>query len=286
MEELFSGAKKIRSPVVGGLFYPEEETGVLDRLASYGLRRENGGRSAVIIAPHGAWDISGKVAAAAFSAASGSCGAEKTKALSQVVILGLIHQDNAGGIFLSESDSFMTPLGSLPVNQRLCGAILSCDRLFERNDIPHLREHSIEVLLPFIKYCFPQVSIVPILMGKGDDVSISALARVLRIVFEPLMEDTLLVVSCNLSMNNNEALARVQAEECVRLLLEKNSAAFSAGVLGGKLSACGGALAAGLLESGLVDKLEARFVSEPLICAKGEENKTVYYGAVSYSRAK
>jgi AmmeMemoRadiSam system protein B len=282
MGDLISTVEKIRSPVVGGLFYPEEEPEVLDRLTGFGLQRAVGGRSAVIIAPHGAWDISGKVAGAAFSAAAGRYGSDKTKPLSQVVILGVIHRKNETGIFLSESDSFMTPLGPLPVNRPLSSAFLSCNALFERNDIPHLREHSIEVLLPFIKYCFPQVSIVPILMGKEDEVFISVLAQALRIVFEPIMEDTLLVVSCNLSMNNDTDLARVQAEECVRLLLEKNAPQFRAGIRTGRLSACGGVPAASLLESGLVDKLEARFPPESLISAKGEENKTVYYGAISY----
>jgi AmmeMemoRadiSam system protein B len=119
-------------------------------------------------------------------------------------------------------------------------------------------------------------------MGNSRPVLISTLAQALRIVFEPIMEDTLLVVSCNLSMNNNEDLARVQAEECVRLLMEKRSAEFSAGIRNGRISACGGALAASLLESGLVDRLDSNFVSGALIHAQGEENKTVYYGAISY----
>jgi AmmeMemoRadiSam system protein B len=282
MEGFISTVEKIRSPVVGGLFYPEEASEVLGRFAGFGLKRETGGRGAVIIAPHGAWDISGNIAGMAFSAAAGRYGPEKTADLSRVVVLGLIHDKNETGLFLSESDAFITPLGYLPVDRALSDAFLSCHALFELNDIPHLREHSIEVLLPFIKYCFPQVSIIPILMGSTDQRCISALAQALRIVVEPIMEDTLLVVSCNLSMNNDEALARVQAEECVRLLLEKNSAQFSAGIQNGRISACGGGLAAGLLKSGLVDALEARFASGTLIHARGEENKTVYYGAISY----
>jgi AmmeMemoRadiSam system protein B len=222
------------------------------------------------------------IAGAAFSAAAGRYGAGQSVGISQVVILGTVHDKKENGIFLSESDAFQTPLGNLPVNRELCEYLLSCNTLFELNDIPHLREHSIEVLLPFIKYYFPHVSIVPILMGNSRQILISTLARALQLVFEPVIEDTLLVVSCNLSMNNNEELARIQAEDCVRLLLGKKTAEFSAGIQTGRISACGGALAASLLESGLVDRLEASFVSEALIHAKGEENKTVYYGAISY----
>ncbi|MDR1239501.1 MAG: AmmeMemoRadiSam system protein B, partial [Treponema sp.] len=256
MEDLISIVERARSPIVAGMFYPDDEIETIDCLTAFSVDKETGRRAAAIIAPHGAWDISGKIAGAAFSAAAGRYGPGTAGDISQIVILGTVHDKNESGIFLSESDSFQTPLGNLPVDRDFCEELLSCNTLFELNDIPHLREHSIEVLLPFIKYCFPHVSIVPILMGNSRQILISTLAQALRIVFEPVMEDTLLVVSCNLSMNNNEALARVQAEECVRLLLGKKSAEFCAGVQNGRISACGGALAASLLESGLVDKLE------------------------------
>jgi AmmeMemoRadiSam system protein B len=282
MEDLISITERIRSPMVGGMFYPEDETETIDRLIAFGEGKETGGCAAAIIAPHGAWDISGSIAGAAFSAAAGRYGSREKGDISQVVILGTIHDKKEDGIFLSESDSFQTPLGNLPVNREFCDELLSRNTFFELNDIPHLREHSIEVLLPFIKYYFPHVSIVPILMGNSRQILISTLARALEHVFEPVMEDTLLVVSCNLSMNNNADLARIQAEECVRLLLGKKAAEFSAGIQNGRISACGGALAAALLESGLVNRLEASFASDGLIHAKGEENKTVYYGAISY----
>jgi AmmeMemoRadiSam system protein B len=264
------------------MFYPEDETETVERLTAFRVEKETGRRAAAIIAPHGAWDISGRIAGAAFSAAAGRHGSGRSGDISQVVILGTVHDKKADGIFLSESDSFQTPLGNLPVNREFCDELLSCNILFELNDIPHLREHSIEVLLPFVKYCFPRASIVPVLMGNSRQLLISTLARALELVFEPVMEDTLLVVSCNLSMNNDEELARIQAEDCVRLLLGKKTDEFCAGIRSGRISACGGALAASLLESGLVDRLEASLVSEVLIRAKGEENKTVYYGAISY----
>jgi AmmeMemoRadiSam system protein B len=119
-------------------------------------------------------------------------------------------------------------------------------------------------------------------MGSSRRSLISALARSLRIVFEPVMGDTLVVVSCNLSMNTDEEKARLQAEECARLLAEKNAARFTEEVQSGGVSACGKGPAASLLESGLVSGARGRLVSAPLIRAKGEENRTVYYGALAY----
>jgi AmmeMemoRadiSam system protein B len=280
MAEIVYGKKKVRSPVVGELFYPEDGGEAEGRIAGFGGPRGSGGRAGAVIAPHGAWDISGRIAGAAFSAAAGRSG------VSRVVVLGPVHSRNENGIFLSDSDFFETPLGGLPVDRETGEALLSLGPPFELNDIPHLREHSLEVLLPFIKYYFSDASIVPILMGGSDPASISALAAALRKIFEPLMGRTLLAVSCNVSMNTNAAAALTQAEECVRLLLEKNSPRFTAGLGDGSLKPCGGALAAALLESGLLDPLEPALVSGPLIHAAGEENKTVYYGAVAYEKKR
>jgi AmmeMemoRadiSam system protein B len=196
--------------------------------------------------------------------------------------MGPIHQGMEEGIFLSDSDFFETPLGPLAVDHEMGNEMASCSTLFELNDIPHLHEHSIEVLLPFIKYCFPHASIVPILMGNARPSFIGALARALEIAAAPVMGNSLCVVSCNIAMNRSADIARTEAEGCVKLLLEKNAAAFSAGLEEGRIGACGGGLAASLLESGLVTNREARLVSPPLFSARGEENKTVYYGALSY----
>jgi AmmeMemoRadiSam system protein B len=264
------------------MFYPDDDTEALAKISSFALMRGTGGHAGAIIAPHGAWDISGRIAGAAFSAAGGRLSPGGGTGVSRVVLLGPIHDKSETGVFLSDSVLFETPFGSLLVDHRRGDELLACDSRFELNDIPHLREHSLEVLLPFIKYSFPGASIVPILMGGSEPALISALAAALRRVFEPLMGETLVAVSCNLSMNNDEHLARLQAEECVRLLLKKDSAQFSAGLLDGRLNPCGGALAAALLESGLVEPMEAAFVSGRLIHARGEENKTVYYGAISY----
>jgi AmmeMemoRadiSam system protein B len=282
MEEIIFTAEKIRSPMVGGMFYPEDNAEVQAKISGFGLKKGTGGRAGAIIAPHGAWGISGKIAGDAFSAAGGRFSPGGGTGVSRIVALGPVHDKNESGVFLSDSDYFETPLGNIPVDRRMSDEILSGNSLFELNDIPHLREHSLEVLLPFIKYCFPGASIVPVLMAGSQPLMIAALAGALRRVFESLMGDTLLVVSCNLSMNNDADRARTQAEECVRLLLEKNAAQFSAGLQNGQLNPCGGALAAVLLESGLVEDREAALVSGSLIHAAGEENKTVYYGAISY----
>jgi len=271
--------KRVRSPIVDGLFYPEDKADILAYMQSIGLKRGKGGMARAIVAPHGAWEISGSLAGAAFASAGGRT---SWKNLSRVVIMGPIHHNQKKGIYLSNSHSFQTPLGEIPVDQEVSGWLESYSPLFEVNDIPHLHEHSIEVLLPFVKYCFPHASIVPILMGQPHERYISILAHALRAVLEPVMQDTLLVISFNLAIHPGEAQALNMADECLRLLREEKRDELCLALQDGRIASCGGALVAALLKSGLMDTARTCIASDSLLRAWGEQKQTVYYNAFSF----
>ncbi|MDR2370011.1 MAG: AmmeMemoRadiSam system protein B [Treponema sp.] len=275
MQDFARICERTRSPVVGGLFYPEAREETEACLASYRMEQGNGGALA-ILAPHGCWDISGAIAGEAFAAA----GTERN--ISRVVVLGPIHKNTEDGLFLTDSDCFLTPLGGIRVDGEIRDELASCSTRFEINDIPHLTEHSIEVLLPFIKYRFPGASIVPILMGGTRPSLISALGLSLRLVLEPILRECLIVISCNFAMDKDSNRAFRQAEDCIRLLLEKNAGDFGRGLRDGMISACGGGLIAGFLESGIASDLKAEVVSRPVEKSKDEKDRIVYYGALSY----
>jgi AmmeMemoRadiSam system protein B len=277
MEALLAQKKRIRSPVGAGMFYPEEKKEMLDYLRSFGLEEANGGYAKALIAPHGAWNYSGALVASAFSSAMG-----RRDSIRRVVILGPIHDKREKGLFLSNSYSFHTPIGNIPVDREISEELEFHSHFFEINDIPHLSEHSIEILLPFVKYCFPDASIVPILMGQPKAQYIYDLAQALKTVITPVLDETLIVVSCNLSSDGDQKTARFLAEEVLRLFSEKNSPALASAILDGRLNACGGALAAGLFESGLLDETYTCTAAENMVSAVSAENNTVYYSELSY----
>jgi len=272
-------AKRVRSPIVDGLFYPEDPIGVLSYMRSVGLRRGRGGLAQAIIAPHGAWEISGSLAAAAFASAAGRFG---RKAPARVVVMGPIHSDLEEGIFLSNSHSFQTPLGDIPVDQETSGWLETYSPLIKTHEIPHLHEHSIEVLLPFVKYFFPDSAIVPILLGGQRKQHIRLLADALHAVLAPVMDDTLLAVSFNLTANPDSDSELESVEECMRLFREGKRRKLYSAFEDGQIAGCGGALVAALAQSRLLDKALPCLASESLLSAVGERDKTVYYGAFSF----
>ncbi|MCL2440949.1 MAG: AmmeMemoRadiSam system protein B [Treponema sp.] len=277
MEAVLAQKRRVRSPVGAGMFYPEDRKEMLEYLRSFDLEEGRGGFAQAIIAPHGAWSYSGQLVANAFSSVMG-----RSRFIKRVVILGPIHDKREKGLFLSNSHSFYTPLGNILVDKEMTEELEFRGSFFEINDIPHLGEHSIEILLPFVKYCFPDAALVPILMGQPKVQYIYDLAQALKAVVTPVLDETLIVVSCNLSCDSDQTTARLLAEEVLRLFTERNSSVLAAAILDGRLNACGGALAAGLFESGLLNKTHSCSVTDNIISAVGTENNTVYYGELSY----
>ena len=278
-------AKLVRSPIVDGLFYPENSAEVLSFIQGTGLEQGKGGMAKAIIAPHGAWEISGSLAAAAFDAAGGrnrKINLTGSKKPLRVVILGPIHEVTEEGIFLTNSSSFQTPLGDIPVDREASEWVESYSPLIRVNDIPHLYEHSIEVLLPFVKYCFPKAAIVPVLMGGKKKQHIKVLANALKAVFAPEMENTLIIVSFNMTLQSGEKAAADMAVECMRLFRERDCKKIYEAFQDGKISGCGSALVSSLLQSGLTDTARPRPASDLMLNTKGEKGKTVYYGAFAF----
>lgn len=286
--------EKRRSPIVSGIFYPDSGERIRSQLSSWGLadgskeqlpvssRRNaepvfvSGGK--IILAPHGAWNLTGNIAAAAFAAVQKTAG-KTGKPVRRVLLLAAAHHFSEDGIYLSDSASFETPLGDLQVDMKFNRELENCSGLIRTNDIPHLLEHSLEVLLPMVKYCFPKVKIVPILMRGRNSGLMSALAGALKTALGKHLGESLVVLSSNISCHAAKAAARSMAEQFQTLLLEMDTAAYLDRLEASGISACGGALAGALLQSGL---LKGRNFSAlcPMVHGIGEKGEYFYYSAL------
>ena len=285
-----------RMPVVSGIFYPDAEEALKECLESWGLKEGStrtslskqtpGGR--VLIAPHGAWDLSGEIAAAAFASLQAELGEGKRQGglhdVQRVILIGPCHsywhgwEHGESGVYLSESSSFQTPIGDLTVDRRTNRTMTSSSTLVQENDIFHLSEHSIEVLLPMVKFCMPSVKIIPILVQDSSPPVVAALARVLRMLANDNIEHSIIIVSSNISASCDKAQALTMAENFSVVLPATDADAFSAELSAGRINACGGAIISALFESGLLAGKRFSAIS-PLSTATDEDGYIVYYRA-------
>jgi len=113
-----------------------------------------------VIAPHAGYVYSGPIAASAFRALAG-------QALERVIVLGPAHRVPVRGLALPGTDAFATPLGNVPVDADAARAVSDLPQVTSFPEA-HAPEHSLEVELPFLQVLFPDVRVLPIVVGDAD----------------------------------------------------------------------------------------------------------------------
>jgi hypothetical protein len=241
--------KKIRSPIVDGIFYPDDGEALTERtqkLLSDAPQTEMRIQKPIrgIIVPHAAYDFAGQVAARAFKACT-------DRVVKTVVLLGSVHREPAEQIYVTESEAFSTPAGDLLVDTEKAEDLVSCSTTIIAKDIPHLEEHCLEVQLPFIQILFPGVSILPVLLGGKTKRTVEACARAFRTVFLDDLESTLFVVTSNTAAAETADAARQQAEIFKQYLKTTDLPALTDPQVQKSISACGAACASVLFHEQL-----------------------------------
>ena len=170
-----------RPPAVAGQFYEDSRTGLIREIEQCFLgrlgpgkvspRSEDGaGNLLGLVCPHAGYYYSGSAAAFSYNilASEGIPGS--------IVLLGPNHYGLGSPVAISPDDVWATPLGEMQVDVETAEAILRSCKFTEVDDLPHAREHSIEVQLPFIQYVgCGSARIVPISiahLGKADSLSL------------------------------------------------------------------------------------------------------------------
>lgn len=174
----------IRKPAVAGFFYPSNKEELKNQIESF-LRNSSisfNERPKAIIVPHAGYIYSGQVAAFGYSSS-------KDFPVDNVVIVGPSHFFSFSGAALSPARKWQTPLGFVEINN----SYFSNPKILKEMEMPHKKEHSIEVQVPFIQYVFPKTKIVPISTGIVDSEMLA------KEIMSALSENDLLVVSSDLS---------------------------------------------------------------------------------------
>lgn len=168
------------------------------------------GDAAVVVAPYAAYAHAIDYIVTSLSAAS-------ARHPTAVLILAPCHAPAPGRVMLPESEAFATPFGLLPVATELIETLVGAHPAFGVDEIAHLREHGVELMLPALHYLLGRTPIIPCLVGSLEPPEIPAIAAALR---ERLGEVRLLtVVAANLSGFAAPRLADARARKLIRLVM-------------------------------------------------------------------
>ena len=138
-----------------------------------------------IVSPHAGFMFSGQTAAYAYKTA-------QQRKIKRIFLLGPSHHVGFRGAALPAAVVFVTPLGDLEVDKDVISELKTYPLFSVQPDV-HAVEHSLELQLPFIKYCFGDVKIVPVVIGQLAD---ATEARLIGQVLKNFMHtDDLIIVS-------------------------------------------------------------------------------------------
>ncbi len=175
MRAIHSG--DIRAPAVAGMFYPED-AGELRRnvetLLEAATPQYSNKPIVAAIAPHAGYIYSGPVAAYTFKTLqarypTSAAPPPTTEQFSPtVVVIAPSHRETFPYISVFTGQAYRTPLGEVPVAQELAEALVAADEYIMADWRGHLREHALEVELPFLQVIWPQLRLVPVVMGQQD----------------------------------------------------------------------------------------------------------------------
>lgn len=192
----------VRHPAVAGKFYtddPERLRRELQSMVPAGERDDVLG----IVAPHAGYIYSGGAAGAVYGA---------IRVPDTVLLLGPNHTGMGAAAALSPAGGWLTPLGTVPVDERLSQLILAHAPLVREDALAHRYEHSLEVQLPFLQYVNPNVRIAALCLALPDFASIAALGAAVAAAIREYGEEVLIVASSDMTHYESAQAAREKDE--------------------------------------------------------------------------
>lgn len=258
---------RVKQPAVAGLFYPQDPDVLRSLLDGFFDRAEPspGPRPHALIVPHAGYVYSGPIAATGYAVLK-----PWARQITRVAVLAPSHRVAFRGVATSSADRFATPLGEIPVDR---------DAIVELEGLPGVglldqafaEEHALEVQLPFLQSVLGDFSLVPLIVGETDSETVD------RVIEAMQRDDTLFVVSSDLSHYHDYATCRSRDRETTAAIIRKDEARI------GPHDACGAYPIRGLLMAAKEhawrpQALDVRNSGD----TAGDRSRVVGYGAYAF----
>lgn len=208
-----------RKMAVAGHFYAQNKEELLKHFKIFNNKlekKESLKNPRAIISPHAGYVYSGFTANVAFSQI-------KDIKVKRVIVLGPSHRVSYKGASIALFDSYETPLGELNIDLEYSKMLVNRFDFCSFELSAH-NEHSTETQMPFIKHYLDEVSVVEIVYGKIDYLTMSELIEYLL-----KDKDNFLVISTDLSHFYNLEEANIIDSICLKAIKDKKIELFEKG---------------------------------------------------------
>jgi AmmeMemoRadiSam system protein B len=224
----------LRRPAVAGRFYPGDPEDLRAEAQAYLSQSKSNDQTAVqaigCITPHAGYLYSGHVAGAVFA---------RLEIPERCVVLCPNHTGMGRALAILSEGAWETPLGEVPVDEGLAGALKRQFPALHEDAAAHRAEHAIEVELPFLQLRQPKLQIVPIALGTGQFEVLEALGVALAEVVAAQAAPVLIVASSDMNHYESDAVTRVKDHKAIERILTLDPRGLFDVVTQQNISMCG-----------------------------------------------
>ncbi|MEW6189417.1 MAG: AmmeMemoRadiSam system protein B [Actinomycetota bacterium] len=233
--------ERARKPAVAGMFYQVDPNSLRAQLEGCFLSSLGPGslpkvnpkgehRIIGLISPHAGYMYSGPVAAHGFHRLA------RDQESKLAIILGPNHSGIGSPVAISKRVWNM-PLGSVEIDSEVAQEIESSPAINE-DEMAHIREHSIEVQLPFLQYLYgPRFKFVPICMLEQ---SLETSLKVGEILAEALKRrEAIIIASTDFTHYEPHSQAQKKDKKALQAILELDPHKLDAVVKDLSITMCG-----------------------------------------------
>lgn len=201
----------VREPAVMGQFYPSNPKKLKEIVKSYIDYNKPKKSVKALISPHAGYIYSGNTAGAVYSSVN---------IPNDIVILGPNHTGMGRYFSIMDEGEWLTPIGKVKINRDLADIIKKSSEYIESDYLAHLREHSLEVQLPFLLEINPDITIVPIVIMNVGYEKLKTVGNSLGEAIKNYRKDVLIVISSDMShyvshewalKNDKKAIEKIEA---------------------------------------------------------------------------
>jgi AmmeMemoRadiSam system protein B len=232
-----------------------------------------------VVCPHAGYVYSGPVAAHSYLSLS-----EEEKA-DTFIIIGPNHTGFGTPVSMMGQGSWETPLGKVDIDSELAQLIFKASDTIDLDETAHMREHSVEVQLPFLQYLYgSDFKFIPICMGFQDLETSRDVGRILS----QIIKKRSVVIIASTDLNHQESQESTNRKDSLVLeaIRGMNEEALQDIVRQHRISMCGyGPVSVALVTSKLLGADKAEVLSHHTSGdITGDLNAVVGYASVRITR--
>lgn len=220
----------IRRPAVAYQFYPGEPATLKQTVESMIKERPAKEDAIALIAPHAGYIYSGKVAGSVYSS---------VKVPDNILLLGPNHTGLGERVSIMTQGEWEMPFGRVAINKELAHLLIEESHTFSDDTTAHLREHSLEVQLPFIHHFNPKASIVPITIMYLSYKECEELGKAIANATRKYKGKVLIAVSSDMNHYESDTVTKKKDKMAIEKILALNPKALLETASREDLSMCG-----------------------------------------------